>query len=495
MSFRLHHVSDGAFAFGKEPMSSDSLWALLLSIFFAVLLFSGGNFLASDSRDAVLAVFGLFIIAISLWRLRDGLPTRSAKFGLGIFALGVILMVSQQIELPSQIWSNFPGRSFLLKDFAAGSIPDHWAAISMSPYRTRQDIISLVPALAMFLGVCALPPKNWMLLSWSIVGVAVVSSLIGLVQRFQGSAGMFNFFPDHVVVTASGFFANHNHFAAQLYCAIPLIAALALYMTQHQKLPRLVVGVLAVVYIIAMVAGLGATGSRMGTLLAMVAVLASIFLLYNSLEGKFQFGASRFTLVGLFVGIVVFAQLGLVGLLRASQTDLASDYRGTISSVSFTALKSFFPVGSGFGSFVPAYQLFETPETLQPAYVNHAHNDWLELIIEGGLPMAIIIALFLIWFLARVFVIWRSANASLLAKAFSISASLLLLHSIVDYPLRTPPMMAFFAIAMAMLSCGLIQREKSRPRPTKISAGIPQASEPPKFRPRPGGFGGKMGAS
>jgi hypothetical protein len=179
VSFGLHHVSDGAFVFGIKLMSSDNLWALLLSIFFAVLLFSGGNFLASDNRDAVLAVFGLVIIAISLWRLRDGLPSRSAKYGLAIFALGVILIVLQQIELPSQIWTIFPGRSFLLKDFAAGSIPDHWAPLSMSPYKTRQDIISLVPALAMFLGVCALPVKNWMLLSWSIVGVAVVSSLVG----------------------------------------------------------------------------------------------------------------------------------------------------------------------------------------------------------------------------------------------------------------------------------------------------------------------------
>lgn len=476
-------------------MLSDNLWALLLSIFFAVLLFSGGNFLASDNRDAVLAAFGLVIIVLSLWRLRDGLPSRSAYYGLAIFALGVILMVLQQIDLPSWIWSVFPGRSFLLKDFAAGNIPDHWGPLSLSPYRTRQDIICLVPALAMFLGVCALPAKNWTFMSWSIVGVAVVSSLVGLAQRFQGTSGIFNFFPDHVVVTASGFFANHNHFAAQLYCAIPLIAALALNMTKHQRLPRFVVGVLAVIYITAMVAGLGATGSRMGTLLAMVAVLASIFLLYNSLEGKFQFGMSRFTLIGLFVGIVVFAQLGLVGLLRASQTDLASDYRGTISSVSVTTLKSFFPVGSGFGSFVPAYQLFETPETMQPAYVNHAHNDWLELLIEGGLPMAIVIALFLIWFLARIFVVWRSVNASLFAKAFSISASLLMLHSIVDYPLRTPPMMAFFAIAMAMLSCGLVQREKFRPRPTKNSAEVVQASEPPKFRPRTGGFGGKVGVT
>src|SRR3546814_13881846 len=58
----------------------------------------------------------------------------------------------------------------------------------------------------------------------------------------------------------------------------------------------------------------------------------------------------------------------------------------------------YWTAGSGFGSFAGAYKMFEPDNLLQEADFNHAHNDWAEVIITGGLPFALILAAAILWF-------------------------------------------------------------------------------------------------
>jgi O-antigen ligase len=121
------------------------------------------------------------------------------------------------------------------------------------------------------------------------------------------------------------------------------------------------------------------------------------------------------------------------------------------------------PFGSGFGTFVPIYEKFVPRTQLNDRLVNHAHNDWLELWLTGGLPAIILAAGFLAWLAASTFRAWSDdqPGASVLdlalAQAASIVIVLLLLHSVVDYPLRMPALSVLFAIACAYL----IPRRKS----------------------------------
>ena len=99
-----------------------------------------------------------------------------------------------------------------------------------------------------------------------------------------------------------------------------------------------------------------------------------------------------------------------------------------------------------------------------PAFVNHAHDDWIELWLEAGVPGALIISAFLGWFLFRSFQVWVRADREwsvggiVFERAGSIIILLLLLHSVVDYPLRTTAMMAVFSVA-----CGFLV---TRPQPS-----------------------------
>ena len=91
------------------------------------------------------------------------------------------------------------------------------------------------------------------------------------------------------------------------------------------------------------------------------------------------------------------------------------------------------------------------------SYVNHAHNDWLELWLTGGIPAILLALAFLAWLAASTVRLWRSDELQgsvldlALARAAPIVIVLLLLHSAVDYPLRIPALSVLFAIACAFL--------------------------------------------
>ena len=110
----------------------------------------------------------------------------------------------------------------------------------------------------------------------------------------------------------------------------------------------------------------------------------------------------------------------------------------------------YFPFGSGIGSFVEAYQIDEPLNYLTASYVNHAHNDWLETLLVGGLPATLILLLTITLFLLRTINLWRRKDRDRRAIKFARLPSILIvivaLASATDYPLRTPVIMALFAI-------------------------------------------------
>ena len=82
------------------------------------------------------------------------------------------------------------------------------------------------------------------------------------------------------------------------------------------------------------------------------------------------------------------------------------------------------------------------------AYLAGTLDETLEL----GAVGAILILAFLVWWLSRSVAAWRATfEGSGLARAGSVIIFIILLHSIVDYPLRTSAIGALVAIACALL--------------------------------------------
>jgi O-antigen ligase len=117
----------------------------------------------------------------------------------------------------------------------------------------------------------------------------------------------------------------------------------------------------------------------------------------------------------------------------------------------------FFPAGSGLGTFTHVHEMYAPRSLARESYVNHAHDDWLELGLEAGMPAMVLALGFLAWYAAAAAGAWRSPSAGespankLLARAASVSVLLILLHSTVDYPLRTIAVMVMFAMCCALM--------------------------------------------
>jgi O-antigen ligase len=123
------------------------------------------------------------------------------------------------------------------------------------------------------------------------------------------------------------------------------------------------------------------------------------------------------------------------------------------------------PFGSGLGTFQPVYQQFEPTSLLSTIYLNQAHNEPMQLAIEGGLPAIFLLLSFLGWWLQAVVQTTgqkTSVSRRALGTAMVVGSLILLLSSLVDYPLRTPLLSSFFAIA-----CVELLRSRRRPEDHK----------------------------
>jgi O-antigen ligase len=129
------------------------------------------------------------------------------------------------------------------------------------------------------------------------------------------------------------------------------------------------------------------------------------------------------------------------------------------------AARTFLPFGAGFGTFDPVYRRFEPDSLLSTIYLNQAHNEPMQLAIEGGLVALLLLLLFLVWWVqAAVRAVRRSDSVSRRALAMAMAGAtlILMLSSLVDYPLRTPLLSGVFAIACVELVRG---RRRSKQSP------------------------------
>jgi O-antigen ligase len=135
-----------------------------------------------------------------------------------------------------------------------------------------------------------------------------------------------------------------------------------------------------------------------------------------------------------------------------SSADPSVHSRQYIFQTSAKAAADFMPWGSGLGSFRRIYAVYEDHDRLDPkTYVPHAHNDYIELALETGVPGLVVLLLFLVWWGRAVWIAWKRPGAGDYARAAAIASAAILVHSLVDFPLRTAAISACFALCLALM--------------------------------------------
>jgi O-antigen ligase len=181
--------------------------------------------------------------------------------------------------------------------------------------------------------------------------------------------------------------------------------------------------------------------------------------------------ARRFNGVGTLLpvlGIAVFCVLLVLltiwlgrGLAwdRLLKSTPVEDMRFLIVPTLAAMIRLYLPLGSGFGSFERVYQVHEPDRLLQPTYANHAHNDWLEIALTGGIPAMTLLLVAIIVFCLRVRALFARGLAPSrelnLARLGLLVIFLMALASLGDYPLRVPSLACFFVVAVLWASCPL----------------------------------------
>ncbi|MGD9669395.1 MAG: O-antigen ligase family protein [Hyphomicrobiaceae bacterium] len=441
-----------------ERVRSTVIFWLCAIVLVASLVLGGGT-RAGFLSDVLLQWSAIPLVIALLWR--SGSSQRSGRFAVILCSLVVLVPALQLVPLPPALWSHLPMRDVVVAAFDLTRLSLPWMPLSVSPSATWVSALSLIPPVALFVGVRRLDVQARRRLSLVLIGIGLMSVLLGLLQIAQGPTSPLRLFEFTNPSEAVGFFANRNHFAALLFSALLFAAAWVLNLSSNTPsntagLDAKAIGLrlLGATVLIAFIAGELMARSRAGLGLTMLALLGVAFL--PVLRAQHGPSATRIIVGVALVTLLLATQFVLYRIFERFGLDPLDDARVDLATTTIQAAKAFMPWGSGMGTFVPVYQLFERREELAPSYANHAHNDVLELWLEAGVVSFLLMGLFALWFFARSFDVWRRQHSAhaldlSLARAASLVIVLLIAHSLVDYPLRTGAMMAVFAFSCALL--------------------------------------------
>jgi hypothetical protein len=381
-----------------------------------------------------------------------------SKAALYLVAAVLLLPIVQLLPLPPAIWTALPGRSEFVAAYTEAAMPIPWLGISLSPPATWRSGLALIPPVAVFLSALFLGRRSRRALSLGLIAFGFVSVLLGLAQLAQGPESALRFYAITNASEAVGFFANRNHFAALLYILLPFTAAWAVGLAADRR-PEMLVGMAFCMLVFAsLLLGLGMARSRAGLVLSMLAALASLALTWTGRDAPLKRRGHRFVLIGGLAGAVLIVQFASFGILQRVELDVAEDVRWELTRVTARIAADFQPVGSGIGTFEPIYRMYEEVDRLRPAYVNHAHDDYVELLLEGGWTAVAAMIVFFGWFAFVSVRVWRRPGAEStsavdlsLQRAAMIGVLLICLHSAVDYPLRTTALSTLLALSCAFM--------------------------------------------
>ncbi len=377
-------------------------------------------------------------------------------FGVGLAAL---LRLPGR-ELGSLPWWPLPVVALV----AAQWLLPPGAPVSVAPYETRDHLLSLVACLVGFYAAARLAARSearrWLV--GGLVGLGALAALYGLGKYLNVHSPAYD---------ATGPYVNRNHFAGLLEMLLPLALAAAVA-RRSSRLPaeeeswrwwltrpeaqKTLLGLTAAAL---MLAALLFSRSRMG----LISTLAALLLL-GGLWVESERSSRRLALVSLGVVLAGSAALAVwIGVdplvARFTTAGLTDTGRLPIWSDTLRLVGANLWLGTGWGTFARAYPAVQTAHL--GGFVIHAHNDYLEHVVELGLPGAL-------WLWAGIAAVYVRALRALRAgveprrRAWLWGAvgslTAILLHSLADFNLYIPANALVFSLVLG-LAYGLTRKE------------------------------------
>lgn len=185
-------------------------------------------------------------------------------------------------------------------------------------------------------------------------------------------------------------------------------------------------------------------GGFLSTALALVVLLLALSYV-RRLPGKFGFAVISIVAAG---SLFTLSMSGDLTVQRLQNTSLDREIRGEVYARVIDAVQANPNLGTGYGSFESAFMVYKTRDLAGAAW-DKAHNSYLELAMELGIPATLAILLVFAW-LTGVFlyglVLRRRRRVY---PALGLAALILVAaHATVDFSLQIPG----FTVCYAMLT-------------------------------------------
>ncbi len=449
-----------AYPFARERTRHERATLAAVVLVAASFLF-GGQSVDLTFVQTVPQLLGVLVLAWLGWSSRPSDFAPGSVAALAIAGAALVLIVAQLVPLPYGWWSAPPGRETVVAAMRLAGPGRPWHALSEDPGATLQSALMLLPALAMLALGLTLDREGLRRVMLAVIACTLVSLLFGTVQLMAGVESPLYVYGQPEARLSLGLFSNRNH-QADAMCLALLMAGAAQYglapriawIRDHRLLTAAVVtGVF----------GLGVlfTASRTGmALFVPCAALNLTVAVFDSSRRKTSW-SGRLTLAAVPLLVIAIGWAGFAVLAERMQS--FRDLRFTIWPDAWYLAQTVWPAGTGFGTFELAYQRIESLAGVTPLVANAAHDDYLQLLIEGGAPAIALVAAFLGWFGWQVTRLIRHGRG--MTGWFAAAGILLLLvHSAIDYPLRTEALSTVFAALCAILNAARLPAPVAAPR-------------------------------
>lgn len=474
-------------------------WCYLLLVA-APWFFGGVEITYSIGLYLGISIMLLLAIAES-WR-----SPRSYKFSGTLVLLALLFLFSCLQIIPlskstlawlspntNQAYSQFlPQEQELPSDeTAAEKSPLVGSTLSFYPGATRIRLLELLAIFALFavFRYCLATPEVLTRMAWVLVSNCAALAVFAIFQKLNSPENQIYWRTEFTFQGALAFgpFINRNHFSS--YVIFGLCMGMGLFLSlilrdnqpyrsqlnsgeqgysgtgilvlwsnvlQHPTAVWLVIplGVIAAAIVVSL--------SRSG-MLAMAIGLGTLLLLLARFFPKR--GLLSLSLVILVMGAGLLAWLGVKETInRFTQSDVQKDLRWVLFQSSFEIIRQYPLFGTGLGTFVHMEPRYRPTTSPQNASTMHAHNEYLEALVEGGI-VRLTLTLLIIALVLRAG--WKGVQlnreASWMPILLGAWAAFLALcvQSIVEFGIHVPAV-ALVTISVMGLLTGLADKHKSK---------------------------------
>jgi O-antigen ligase len=319
-------------------------------------------------------------------------------------------------------------------------------------YASRSELWLLLAYGALFVvAVHLVQGKELMRFGLIMTAFGSLYAIFSILQGFTSENRIYWWIKPHSG-TIYGSFVNRNNFAGLMEMLCPLAMLLAL--SCPARSPRRILLILASIL---MAASIILSQSRGG----MIALVAETIFLAVIWSRRLPPGKFARVLAAFAVATAIFVAWVAPQRVLNRLTDVHDNARLLIHRDSIPMFLAHPLLGSGLGTFPTVFPRYR--RYVDPYFANHAHDDYLELLLETGL-LGFAAA---VWFVVQLYrhglrtaSETQEPSQSLVSAAALAGCTGLLVHSFTDFNLHIPANAALFFVLCAVATASEKETEQ-----------------------------------